>query len=112
MTYSDFRTQVRQAIKHGRALSLELGRPVYALVINNCDVESEKRIRRTYRAFRPNPTKPQPEVGDVRPIALWNMTFVHILDVIHAPGRTEDFQFGSGVLQEALQAIYDGLGPG
>ena len=112
MAYPDFRTQMKQAVRHGRKLSVELKRPVYALVINNCDVETETRIRRNYRAFRPDPKKVETPEGDVRPIALWNMTFVSVLDAIHAPDRAEGFQFDSGVLQEALQAIYEGLAPG
>ena len=112
VSYSDFRTQAKQAVKHGRALSLELGCPVYALVINNCDVEKEPRTLRNYRAFRADPEKAQPEHGDVRLIALWNMTFVNILDIVHAPGHAEEFRFDVGALQETLQAIYEGLGPG
>ena len=120
MSYTNFRTQMKEAIKHGKALSIELDRPVYALVINNCDVETEPAIREIYRSFRPDSVREGTvdakqegdagaKEGDVRPIALLDLGFVYILDAIHAPDRADDFQFDAGALERALQTIYDGL---
>ena len=118
ISYDVFKKQMTQAIKHGKALSVELDRPVYAFVINNCDIETEADIREIYRSHRPDLVNESDlgvqagtgaAEGDVRPIALYDLGFVYILDAIHAPDRADEFRFDADVLEAALQAAYDGL---
>lgn len=115
MSYPDFRTQMDQSIRHGKPLSRQFGRPVYALVINDCDIEGSEGFRRIYRSFRPAPEEAEEaeeaEKGDVRPISMENKSFVRILDTIHELGHSQDFPFDAGVMMRALQTVYDGLDP-
>ena len=115
MNHVDFEKQVEQAVRHGKALSFDLGKPVYALVVNECDIENHMGLRERYRSFRPTsaedgdaPTA-SAEDGDVRPIAMTDRNFLRIFDTIHEIGTGENFQFDAGVLGRALQAVYDGL---
>ena len=123
MSADDFRTQMDQSIRHGHPRSIEFGRPVYALVINDCDIERSEGFRRIYRSFRPAPKEDEAEKtkegeeaeeakkGDVRPISMENKSFVRILDTIHELGHSQDFPFDAGVMMRALQTVYDGLDP-
>ena len=113
ISHKNFQTQMMQAVKHGMKLSGKLDRPVYALVVNNRDIETQMDFRAIYREARKEAAKGRDKKkakGGVRPIALTNLSLVLILDAIHAIDA-EDFQFDASGLQQALQAIYDGLGP-
>ena len=114
ISHKNFRSQMTQAVKHGKKLSRKLRRPVYALVVNNRDVETQMDFRAIYRKARKEAVKPgkkrSARRGDVRPIALQNLSVVLILETIHAIDA-EDFQFDASALRQALQTIYDGLGP-
>ena len=110
MDLVDFRTQMDQAIRHGAALAKEIGRPVYALVINECKIEEEQAIVDAYNSFVPIPEK----AGDVRPMPIWVGDFVKILETIHPIGKKGSWPLGSGVVDTALGAAYapfkDGVG--
>ena len=107
-----FRAQMMQAVKHGMKRSRKLRRPVYALVVNNRDIETQMAFRSIYRKACRKAVKlckkESAKCCDVRPIALTNLSLVFILDAIHAIDA-EDFQFDASGLQQALQALYEGL---
>ena len=118
---NDFRKQMMQAVRHGMKLSGKLDRPVYALVVNNRDIETQMPFRAIYRkacrkavklckkkTAKRAKKKTTTKCCDVRPIALFNLSLVLVLDAISAIDA-EDFQFDASRLQQALQALYDGL---
>ena len=103
MSYDNFRTQMDQAIKHGSVVAKETGRPVYALVVNECQIEQEKGMLDIYNSFLPI----EAEMGDVRPIPIWSADFVEIVRQIHPPGKLVEFDHRA--LAAALDKIYSQL---
>ena len=101
MPDDNFRTQMDQAIRHGSEVAKTTkGRPVYALVVNECKIEEEKEILDIYNSFLPI----EAGMGDVRPIPIWSADFVEIIRQIHPP--RELVTFDHLALANALDKIY------
>ena len=104
MEIKDFRTQMGQAIEHGGKLAKERGHPVYALIINECAIETEPAILEAYNSFLPVAK----EKGDVRPIAIRSLDFVDILDQLH-PLDGGSYDVAGDMVYSALDAIWSHL---
>ena len=103
MSYDNFRTQMNQAIKHGSEVARKTGGPVYALVVNECQIEQEKDMLDIYNSFLPIGA----EMGDVRPIPIWSADFVEIVRRIHP--KKNLVKFDHRALAAALDKIYSQL---
>ena len=108
MEYPDFRRQMNQAIDHGGKLAKEHQIPVYALVINECQIEQEKGILQIYNEYHPLDA----DKGDVRPIAMWGGDFLDILDRIHPLDEDRYVQVPSRRLAAGWEAAYARLKQG
>ena len=104
MDIEDFRTQMGQAIEHGGQLAKERGHPVYALVINECAIETESVFLEAYNSFLPVAK----EKGDVRPIAIRSLDFVDILDELHSLDHGS-YDVAGDMVYSALDAIWSHL---
>lgn len=104
MELEQFETQLKQGIKHGSAMALASKKPVYVLVINDCDIEGrwEREVRKVYHSLLPIEAK----WGDVRPIPMSSVNFVDILDRIHPLPSEPQFRYDSLALDRALKTVY------
>ena len=104
-----YRSQLEQALKHGRSLAEELDttQPVYGLVINGGRIDGDTRLQEVYREF-----VEENELGDDSQVRVIPMCTEHLsisLHEIHESLKPQQARFSSEMFGELLETFYTGL---